>query len=160
MQTLYHLYLLFGLPAILLADTNITSEVTGHVTLTVDRSPYVASEGLNIQEGSMLEVEAGVIVKFAPGRGVDIHGNLLLQSTENNKITFTLWPDAEIDLTLTNRSGSIRLTGNVEDKGLLEVKIGNSWQTLCDSRLSNLNIYKNWMKTMSMVSTTVNSITK
>ncbi len=160
MKMIFYLYLLLGLTAILLADTDIRSEVTGHVTLTVDRSPYVASEGLNIQEGGMLEVEAGVTVKFAPGRGVDVHGNLLLQSTKDDKITFTLWRDAEIDLTLTNRSDAIRLTGNVEDRGLLEVKIGNSWQTLCDSRLSNLNIYKNWMKTMSTVSTTVNSITK
>ncbi len=150
MWTLYQLCILLGLPVILLADSNITSHVIGHVILTLDRSPYIAPEGLNITEGSVLEVEAGVTVTFTPGRGVDVYGNLLLKGTDDNKVTFTL-PDIDFHPTLTNSPETIKLTGSKEDSGILEVKISDSWQTLCDSRVSDLSRHSDWMTKMSKV---------
>ncbi len=151
MWAMYHLFIVLVCPHILMADTDITSKVTGQMTLTLDRSPYIASEGLIIHEGGILEVEAGVTVKFAPGHGLGVHGNLTLKGTQTNKVTFTLWSDAEIDPTVTNRSDTIRLTGDAEHTGILEEKKSGTWHTLCDYRVRNLNSNKNWMQRMSKV---------
>ena len=59
--------------------------------LSRDRSPYGSAQDVNIRAGQRLLVDHGVTVKFAPGRGLHIHGQLLVTGQTNDRVVFTVW---------------------------------------------------------------------
>ena len=61
------------------------------IVLSRDNSPYVSAQDVVIRAGQRLLVDHGVTVKFAPGTGLDVHGQLLVKGREDDRVVFTLW---------------------------------------------------------------------
>ena len=96
--------------------TELEKVVIGTKTLTVQNSPYTSEEGLEIEEGSTLRIEAGVEVQFAPGRGVDVHGELDLLGNADNPVKFTIWEEKKMSYSQRNLSVPIRLYNSTESR--------------------------------------------
>ena len=129
--------------------TELQNTVTGTQTLTLQESPYGAPDGVEIPEGAVLQVEGGVEVRFPPGKGLDVYGDLVLQGNAINPITFTIWEEKKT--TSTTSSENVRLLGSNEDQGILQIKKNDVWVTLCDDRLYDPNRYQNWIKQTARV---------
>jgi type V secretory pathway adhesin AidA len=56
--------------------TDITTHFTTNATLTVDNSPYIIKNNININDGVIVTVEEGVEIKFENGRYLQVFGTL------------------------------------------------------------------------------------
>lgn len=69
-------------------DTELGGVYSGFIKK--DKSPYIVNETLVIPEGKTVLVEAGVVLKFKPGTGIDVRGGSLAVVGESNKqVLFT-----------------------------------------------------------------------
>lgn len=126
------------------------SSVSGTFTLLKVDSPYVASQGIVIEEAGRLHIEAGVEVRFAPGTGLDVHGDLIVNGDVNDPINLTLWDDGVITNDVDNTE--LRLTDmDRDDSGILQVNSSGNWVTLCDNRLNDPSRYEAAIKSYAKV---------
>lgn len=76
------------------AATQISGEIQGEVTWTLEESPYVVNIGTTIPAGSSLNIEPGVVVKFPSSfASLDIDGELNAIGTVESPIIFTSYKD-------------------------------------------------------------------
>ena len=154
------------------ADTVLPNPLTG--LLTSAGSPYVSDNDVNVPEGQAVTIEGGTVIRFSPGRGLDVHGRIHIQATDRDKVTFTTWEEKKAvpvqppGVKLVNQQAPgrgqykksvkyatisynyvLRSNRNVcfLSGTLLMLRTG-SWRGLCDSRVSN----KQWNTNLATVS--------
>jgi len=66
------------------ADTPVAGDQSG--TWTLEYSPYVVIDNVTVPQGQVLEVQAGVEIKFAAGMKLEIKGEAIFQGTTANHI--------------------------------------------------------------------------
>jgi len=64
-------------------SANISGDTTWHA------GTYLAAEDIIVEKGVILTVEAGVVVKFAPGVQMEVRGTLVVNGEEGNNVVFT-----------------------------------------------------------------------
>ncbi|HUQ06860.1 MAG TPA: right-handed parallel beta-helix repeat-containing protein [Kofleriaceae bacterium] len=69
------------------ADTQVSGAASG--TWTVGGSPYVLTGDVAVPTGAVLQIEAGVTVRFAGHHKLTVHGRLSAVGTPSAPITFT-----------------------------------------------------------------------
>ena len=125
-----------------LASTNVTDDITSNITWNLAGSPYIVQNSINISAGSILTIDAGVIVKFAPYTELDMYdgGNILANGTDTNKIYFTSLSDDTVGGD-TNADGSAT-TPDISDNSntfWYGLNISNCYsQTTSDINLQNV----------------------
>ena len=78
-----------------MADTPVSADIASTTQWTVQNSPYVVSGAVSIVSGASLEIQPGVIVRFAPGASFTVaSGALSAQGTAQAPIVFTSINDA------------------------------------------------------------------
>lgn len=55
--------------------------------LKADKSPYLVTEDITIDENAVLVIEPGVVLQFSPGTGLYANGHLVIAGTRNNTVT-------------------------------------------------------------------------
>ena len=73
------------------ADTTLPNPLIG--TLSAFNNPYVSEQNVQVPVGGSLIIQPGTVIKFAPGKGLDVHGSIKAQGTEKNKVIFKLWDE-------------------------------------------------------------------
>jgi hypothetical protein len=68
--------------------TYVSGTINNDVVWRLGASPYIVS-GLTINEGAVLTIEPGVVIKFANQKGITVNGILDAKGTDDNKIVFT-----------------------------------------------------------------------
>lgn len=87
--------------------------------MTRDKSPYYADDNVLVPNNSQLTVEAGVVVKFAPGKGIDVFGRVDVRGQPGSGTLFTL-SDVTKSPGSYNGSGVVQLfEGNTESQGIV-----------------------------------------
>ena len=76
------------------ADTPLPSPLTGN--LTAANSPYVSEEHVEVHEGGTLNIQAGTVIKFSPGKGLDVYGTINTEGTQQNEVRFTTWEEKKV----------------------------------------------------------------
>ncbi len=71
------------------AQTIVNGIITSNSTWTKQNSPYIVTANTLVQEGVVLTVEPGTIVKFNAAVSLQIDGTLMAQGTAREHITFT-----------------------------------------------------------------------
>ncbi|MFA4922446.1 MAG: hypothetical protein WC611_09995, partial [Candidatus Neomarinimicrobiota bacterium] len=79
-----------------------TSPVSG--TLTV--GTYYVQESIWVNSGTTLTLEAGVILKFAEGKQLNIQGTLDVNGSSGSKVYFTSMNDNSIGETISGSTGN------------------------------------------------------
>ncbi len=69
--------------------TQVSGDITSNSTWTKAASPYIVTNDVIVNSGSMLTIEPGVVVKFKPQTSLIINGNLAAAGSANDNITFT-----------------------------------------------------------------------
>lgn len=82
-------FLLLSLIPLASADTNVGGSIDTDTTWTAAGSPYIATGNVLVNSGVTLTIEPGVIVKFDPGKSLQIDGTLIARGISTQKITFT-----------------------------------------------------------------------
>ena len=59
-----------------------------HDFIKADRSPYVVTEDITVEEDNVLVIEPGVVMQFAPGTGLYVKGQLVVAGTPLNNVVF------------------------------------------------------------------------
>jgi hypothetical protein len=95
--------LLFAHQAFAITNLNNTN-ISSDTTWTKAESPYVVSGFVTIQNGAVLNIEPGVVVKFSWYSGINNYGKIQALGTTNDKIYFTSLTNDEI-LGDTNADG-------------------------------------------------------
>ena len=68
--------------------TRLPEFISNNLTLTKDKSPYVASKTTTIQDGATLTIEAGVEIHLKQSATIECSGNLIANGTAKNPIIF------------------------------------------------------------------------
>ena len=76
------------------ADTALPSPLTG--TLTAADSPYVSEDDAEVPQGGTLNIQAGTVIKFSPGKGLDVYGTIITEGTQQNEVRFTTWEEKKV----------------------------------------------------------------
>jgi len=71
-----------------IAETKIGGPIAIDMTWTLDKSPYIVVQNIEVAEGATLTIEPGVMVKF-DDYALIISGTLIARGTEEKMITFT-----------------------------------------------------------------------
>ena len=95
------------------ARTEVSGDISGSVTWQESKSPYYVTGGIWVEEGAVLTIEPGTVVKFTSGQGISIwdasggqpDGRLVCLGTEAKPIVFTSYRDDESDGDDTNQDG-------------------------------------------------------
>ncbi len=89
------LFLFFIFSPNTFASTDITNNILFDTTWTIDNSPYVIRNSINVLKGSVLTIDPGVVVKFDPSSDVslNIFGDIVINGEESNKVYFTSYYD-------------------------------------------------------------------
>ncbi len=91
--------------------TEVSGVLSGDkLTWTVDKSPYLVTGSVMVEEGSTLTINPGVDVQFAGYYGITVEGTLKAEGTEENKIKFYGVDDGVdnwIGINCRNNSGSV-----------------------------------------------------
>jgi len=69
--------------------TDVGGPIISDTTWTLVNSPYIVVENVEVWEGVTLTIEPGVTVKFNSGKKLQVNGELIVQGTTGNLITFT-----------------------------------------------------------------------
>jgi RHS repeat-associated protein len=78
-----------------LGSVGIGGTVSTDITLTKAGSPYVV-DGITVNAGKTLTIEAGVVMKFKLGGIISVSGTLNAVGTATEKIYFTDWRDDSV----------------------------------------------------------------
>ena len=98
----------------------VPNVINGTLTLTKTNSPYYyVQDNVTIASNGVLTVEPGVIIYFAPGKGINVQGKLLLQGTKEEPITLTSYYPSD-------KWGAISFNNSVGTSELNYVNISNS----------------------------------
>ena len=98
----------------------VPNVINGTLTLTKTNSPYYyVQDNVTIASNGVLTVEPGVIIYFAPGKGINVQGKLLLQGTKGEPITLTSYYPSD-------KWGAISFNNSVGTSELNYVNISNS----------------------------------
>lgn len=73
-------------PAKLLSGTKISGKIHGF--LKADESPYLVDEDISVEPNSVLVIEQGVVLQFAPNTGMYVNGLLIVAGTRNSNVEF------------------------------------------------------------------------
>ncbi len=73
-------------PAPLVSGTKIKGNLNGFLKL--DNSPYVFENDITVDKHSVLVVEPGVVLQFAPGAGLYVQGQLVVAGSRNSSVIF------------------------------------------------------------------------
>ena len=71
------------------ADTQVGGPIISNTTWTLVNSPYIVIASIDVWEGVTLTIEPGVTVKFNQGYSIQVNGELIVQGTSTQPITFT-----------------------------------------------------------------------
>ncbi|MEI6022730.1 MAG: alpha/beta fold hydrolase [bacterium] len=76
------------------ADTSISSDITQDTHWTLDASPYIVKNNIDIGDTATLTIDSGVQVLFVPNAHIQVDGAIVAQGTTDNHIVFdTQTPD-------------------------------------------------------------------
>ncbi len=75
------------------ADTEVRGLISQDTRWTVDKSPYLATGSLIVNQGVTLTIAPGVTVKFNPNTALQVDGTLVARGTSEMPITFTAAQD-------------------------------------------------------------------
>ena len=70
----------------LAGGTPLAGNISGFIK--ADRSPYLVTGNLVVEQGSVLVVEPGVVMQFSPGTGMLVKGQFVVAGTRTNTVTF------------------------------------------------------------------------
>ncbi len=77
------------------ASTTITENISVDTTWNIAGSPYIINKTIYLEDGKILIIEPGVIVKFKSGKNLYISGNLIANGLPGQEIVFTSYKDDE-----------------------------------------------------------------
>lgn len=100
-----------------LAVTTVKGFIDQDTTWTKAKSPYTMTAAVNVAEGVTLTIEPGVTVNFADPNypcSLKVYGNLIIQGTETDKVTFKTNTGVTSSVILPNNS-SLNLSNWVTD---------------------------------------------
>ena len=98
------------------ADTPIGGEITAPLTLTAAGSPYLVTSDLVVRGGATLTIEAGVVVRFAPGTGLLVEsGALRALGAPGARILLTSQADTAGGTPSPGDWGFLRFLGGTSD---------------------------------------------
>ncbi len=91
--------------------TEVSGVLSGDkLTWTVDKSPYLVTGSVMVEDGSTLTINPGVDVQFAGNYGITVEGTLKAEGTEEDKIKFYGVDDGVnnwIGINCKNNNGSV-----------------------------------------------------
>jgi len=90
----------FLLNSLVFSQTKLPNIIATNTTLTKANSPYSIENGMTINAGATLTIEAGVVVKIAQYKDITVNGNLIVLGTKDDSVYFS-------DLTSGNPWGMI-----------------------------------------------------
>ena len=73
----------------IVAQTEVSGNITKDTTWTKDNSPYIVTGTIQVLKGVTLEIEPGVTVKFNEGLSLNVGGILIAKGNLGNNIIFT-----------------------------------------------------------------------
>ncbi|XP_071965537.1 protein bark beetle-like [Antedon mediterranea] len=101
-------------------------KIKGEVKLTLGQSPYEIKSDITVLQGSILTIEAGVVLQFHPNIGMLVLGDLVAEGEENNVIKM------ESIRSKMKNSPTLQLSGGkTPAEGRLEILIDNKWTRIC-----------------------------
>jgi hypothetical protein len=77
-----------GIPGMATGQTLLPSEIHQDTVLTRENSPYLLQDDLTIQQGVILQVEAGVTITFTSFATITVYGSLVAEGTRGDSIYF------------------------------------------------------------------------
>ena len=80
--------LTFSITLDALAETKVGGPIAIDMTWTLDKSPYIVVQNIEVAEGATLTIEPGVTVRFDGDYALIISGTLIARGTKKNMITF------------------------------------------------------------------------
>lgn len=91
MKTLLCILAVLGMAAPALTQTDVTEDITTSITWNLAGSPYIVQGDIHVTSGSLLTIDAGVIVKFDSGAKLRTHTgcSIVAVGTVGNRILFT-----------------------------------------------------------------------
>lgn len=92
-------------PTAVLADIQVTKNITTSTTWNEAAGPYVIQNDITVATGTTLTIGAGTVVKFAGPYSLRFNGTLKVGGTATKKVTFTSIKDDSVGGD-TNRDGS------------------------------------------------------
>jgi hypothetical protein len=128
------------------ANTLISTQIDGSLTLDLANSPYIANEDIIIGKKGILHIEPGCEIRFAKGKQLIVHGTLNATGTELKRIKFTKLNDQRNRYSYTQErrlfaSPDFRLVeGETVLDGKLQVFYNSKWHYICSTQF-------NWTET-------------
>jgi parallel beta-helix repeat protein len=83
-----HYYRLSALP-----PTTVSGSISTNTIWSLSNSPYIVSSDITIEQGAILTIEPGVIVKFGQSDSMYVKGDLVANGADGEKIVFTSLKD-------------------------------------------------------------------
>lgn len=83
------LFFVCFIPAVAVAQTQVTSNITSNTTWTRANSPYLVTNNVLVATGITLTIEPGVQVKFGENIGLVVNGKIVAVGTTSSRILFT-----------------------------------------------------------------------
>ena len=95
------LFLFFGFSQSAYASTSVFLGPATSTTWTIDGSPYIIKNNIEIPVGVTLTIDPGVVVKFDPEtmggfHSIDVFGDLVVNGEPGNKVYFTSYYDDSV----------------------------------------------------------------
>ena len=82
------LFIVFLIPKVTLAQTQVSGIISTNTTWTKANSPYLVTNNILVSSGSTLTIEPGVIVKVSPSKYLKIEGEIYAVGNVNDSIKF------------------------------------------------------------------------
>lgn len=95
----------FSFNSVVSAATVVSSDISEDTVWTQTESPYVVQGVINLSENSQLDIQSGVVVKFASESRLVVNGELNVSGTETEKVHLTSLADDSVGGD-TNGNGS------------------------------------------------------
>lgn len=126
--------------------TLLDAQINNHLVLNATKSPYLATEDVVVSQKTRLTIEPGTEIRFARGRQLIVHGTLIANGNQLNRIKLSKFKDEDylalnqtLDKNAKPRQNEKKLRlveGESVLDGKLQVFHNSKWHYVCSTQLS------------------------